>query len=267
MNIKLATDNRKAVATRLAEITGTESHYTKAPRFAYEIGPYSIEKDGSLITTEGADLQPLLTLADEGMIENFTTPNTEPINVTVKVPIEKHTGNSLRNLINLVYTRAALINKALGTSFSVGDEFIEALKDDEKIKILEDCLEVIKEHSSELTGISVDADSITFNTLPETADADEMNTFTVLCGMMSKQAQEQKRIQAKAINEDNEKYALRIWLTRLGMNGPEYKEARRILMANLSGNAAFRTSAEEAKWKERQAQKKAAVKAASEDEA
>ena len=264
MNIKLTTDNRKTVATRLSKITGMDSHYTKAPRFAYEIGTYSIEKDGCLITTEGADLQPLLTLAAEGLIENFTTPTTEPINVTVKVPIEKHTGNSLRNLINLVYTRATLINKALGTNFTVSDGLIEALKDDEKIKILKDCREIIEVHSSELHGISIVADSITFSTLPETADAETVNTFTVLCGMMNKQALDQKRIQAKAVNEDNEKYALRIWLTRLGMNGPEYKETRKSLMANLSGNAAFRTPAEEAKWKERQAQKKAAVKAASE---
>ena len=267
MNIKLTTDNRKAVATRLAEITGLDSHYTKAPRFAYEVGPYSIEKDGSILTAEDTDLQPLLTLVDEGMIEPFTGTATEPVSLTVEVPIEKHTGNSLRNLINLVYTRATLINKALGTNFTVSDGLIEALKDDEKIKILKDCREIIEVHSSELHGISIVADSITFSTLPETADAETVNTFTVLCGMMNKQALDQNRIQAKAVNEDNEKYALRIWLTRLGMNGPEYKETRKTLMANLSGNAAFRTPAEEARWKERQAQKKAAVKAASEDEA
>lgn len=39
MNMKLATDNRKEAAARLAEITGTESHYTKVPRCAYEVGP------------------------------------------------------------------------------------------------------------------------------------------------------------------------------------------------------------------------------------
>ena len=78
--------------------------------------------------------------------------------------------------------------------------------------------------------------------------------------MMNKQAMDQKRIQAKAVNEENEKYALRIWLTRLGMNGPEYKEARKILMANLSGHCAFRTDAEKERWLQRQAEKREAQK-------
>ena len=58
-NIKLATENRKEAAARLAEITGNESRYTKVPRCAYEVGPYTIEKDGSVTVAEDADLSPL----------------------------------------------------------------------------------------------------------------------------------------------------------------------------------------------------------------
>ena len=82
--------------------------------------------------------------------------------------------------------------------------------------------------------------------------------------MMNKQAIDQQRVQAKAVNEENEKYALRIWLTRLGMNGPEFKTTRKVLMENLTGHSAFRTPAEEAKWKARQAEKREALKAAKE---
>ena len=46
------------------------------------------------------------------------------------------------------------------------------------------------------------------------------------------------------------------------MNGPEYKTERKLLMANLSGHCAFRTPAEEAKWKARQAEKREELKAA-----
>ena len=67
-NIKLATENRKEAAARLAEITGNESRYTKVPRCAYEVGPYTIEKDGSVTVAEDADLSPLQALADEGLI-------------------------------------------------------------------------------------------------------------------------------------------------------------------------------------------------------
>ena len=75
-NIKLATDNRKAAAQRLAEIIGGTSRYTKVPRCAYEVGPYFIEKDGTITVPEDADLQPLMTLAEEGLLEPFETPAT-----------------------------------------------------------------------------------------------------------------------------------------------------------------------------------------------
>ena len=56
-------------------------------------------------------------------------------------------------------------------------------------------------------------------------------------------------------NEENEKYTLRIWLIRLGMNGDEYKTTRKILMEKLSGHSAFRTEAEKERWKQSQVKK------------
>ena len=68
MNIKLLAENRKAAAARLAEITGAEARYTRVPRCAYEVGAYTLEKDGTITIEEDADLQPLKILADEGFI-------------------------------------------------------------------------------------------------------------------------------------------------------------------------------------------------------
>ena len=275
MNIKLATDNRKEAAAKLAEITGAESRYTRVPRCAYEVGPYTIEKDGSITVAEDADLAPLQALADEGLVEPFEAPATEPaaeeteeepICLTVEVPMKHHNGATLRNLINLIYTRAGLLNKALGTGFRVDEELIEALKDDACTLTTESLLQAIRdfeaEHGKAIDGLTFTPEGITFSSLPETTDAEKLRTFTILAGMMNKQALDQKRIQAKAVNEENEKYALRIWLTRLGMNGAEFKEARKVLMANLTGHCAFRTPAEEAKWKARQAEKRETLKAA-----
>ncbi len=266
MNIKLATENRKETAQRLSEITGAEVRYTRAPRFAYEIGAYTIEKDGSITIAEGTGLQPLKTLAEEGLVEPFETENENRISLTVEVPMAQHTGTSLRNLINLLYTREGLINKALGTSFRVDEGLTKALQDRACTLTTESLLGAVaayeSEHGKAIDGLSFTKERITFTGLPETDDAAKMRTFTILCGMMNKQALDQKRIQAKAVSDENEKYALRIWLTRLGMNGPEYKEARGVLMENLTGNSAFRTKAEEEKWKARQAKKREAAKAA-----
>ena len=160
----------------------------------------------------------------------------------------QHTGTSLRNLINLLYTREGLINKALGTSFRVDEGLTKALQDNACTLTTESLLGAVaayeSEHGKAIDGLTFTSEGITFGTLPETNDTEVLRTFTILCGMMNKQALDQKRIQAKTVNEENEKYALRIWLTRLGMNGPEYKEARRILMANLTGHSAFRNDEE-----------------------
>lgn len=54
-------------------------------------------------------------------------------------------------------------------------------------------------------------------------------------------ARNQKRVTAKEKETDNEKYAFRCFLLRLGFIGNEYKVARKILLRNLTGSSAFRS--------------------------
>ena len=48
-------DNRKHLVERIAAISGQEIVYTRAPRYAYEIGVFSVERDGKLVVTINAD--------------------------------------------------------------------------------------------------------------------------------------------------------------------------------------------------------------------
>ena len=57
-----------------------------------------------------------------------------------------------------------------------------------------------------------------------------------LCDM----ARDAKRVSSKPTETDNDKYAFRCFLLRLGFIGKEYKTARKILLRNLTGNSAFR---------------------------
>ena len=63
-----------------------------------------------------------------------------------------------------------------------------------------------------------------------------MDFVTALC----ERAKKAKRITAKQRTVENEKYAFRCFLLRLGFIGTEYKKDRKILLKNLSGSAAFR---------------------------
>ena len=56
------------------------------------------------------------------------------------------------------------------------------------------------------------------------------------------------------------KFTFRTWPTRLGMNGSDLKAERILLYRNLSGHTAFRTIADEEKWKARQAKKRQELK-------
>ena len=190
----------------------------------------------------------------------------DAVSLTVSLPAAQHTGTTLRNLVNLIYTRASLLNKALGTSFRVDEGLTDALLDDSAILTAEAFRKAVAayedEHGKALDGLTITPETITFASLPETDDPAVIRTFTELCALMNKQALTQKRIQAKEVNEENEKYSMRIWLIRLGLNGPDHKETRKVLMENLTGHCAFRTDAEKVRWQERQAAKREALKAA-----
>lgn len=277
---------RKDLVGIIGDTVGMKPVYKFMPTCAYVISNITVEKDGTVVWDGRTDEETIRRVKEALAAAGFTAQeeigepteeehgepeaeeDADAVSLTVKVPMSGHTGMTLRNLINLIYTRAGLINRALGTSFTVDEGLKDALQDDACTLSAEKLLQTITDYEGEngpsLGGITLTPEDITFASLPETEDMEKIRAFTVLCGMMNRMALTQKRIQAKAVNDENEKYALRIWLTRLGMNGDEYKEARKVLMENLTGHSAFRTNADKERWMERQAEKKAELKAAKE---
>lgn len=183
--------------------------------------------------------------------------------LTISLPLDRHTPDSLRRLLNLLFSRGKLLSKATGGTFSVDKELLDALDDAGTIMNREDFISMVQEHGG-VTGITFADGKLNFTGYPFSYDAEKTKALQQLTCLMNKHALEQRRIQAKVVNDTNEKYIFRIWLVRLGMDGSEYKETRRILMENLSGHTAFRTKADEEKWKARQKEKKDALKAAKE---
>ncbi|MCL5982384.1 MAG: virulence protein, partial [Firmicutes bacterium] len=56
-------------------------------------------------------------------------------------------------------------------------------------------------------------------------------------------AKVQKRVTGREKPVENEKYAFRVFLLRLGFVGREYVDVRKILLKNLSGSSAFKSGA------------------------
>ena len=70
--------------------------------------------------------------------------------------------------------------------------------------------------------------------------AGELKSYIQLCLALSAQAKAAKSASPKEPQVDNQKFAMRTWLIRLGFVGEEFETAREILTRNLPGDAAFR---------------------------
>lgn len=287
-----AVENRKVLVARLSELTGAEAVYTRVPRCAYEVGGFTVEKDGSLTVGDEADETIIATLTAEGMIgeaieevteetaEDVTEETTEetapenieteplsfPLDAQISFPLAQHTAATLTNLINMIYSRGALLSKATSGEFRVSKSLVDDLADCCFIRAQDASAFMKDRDENDLVGLAFDEEKVTFTGFRAVPDAEHFQTFMKLAAAMNKMAITQKRVQAKKVDDSNEKYAFRIWLLRLGMTGEEYSADRKRLLENLTGHTAFRDEGERERWTARQKEKRDAQKAKKEDD-
>lgn len=217
--------------------------------------------------TEAAEDAEAAETVEEAIPQN-TAAEAAPVALSIAFPLSKHTSQSIRNLVNLIYSRGALVSKAVQGEFLAPQELVDWLGSKNAVTVQEE-IDNIKEFEAEngveIKGIRFEDGQVVFTGFPETADADILLAFQHLTEKMNKQAIEQKRIQARVVDEENEKYSMRTWLVRIGMGGSEYKKTRNLLMKHLFGHTAFKTQADAERWKAKQAALKAERKAAQEE--
>ena len=214
---------RKQLANDIGNWLGSEVSYCGAPTFAYEIARFTVDKNGSLTCSDLVDnsvVERLLEhLYDEGFDIDQRIPDEEPETETatatgdpngimIQLPASQFTEASLANLEALVAAKGNLIKKALGV----------------------DSLPIAK-----------DGEYVSFHWFRPFADPKEMEAYTHFLIALCEMAKTQKRITAKEKEVDNEKYAFRCFLLRLGFIGDDYKYERKILLRNLEGSSAFKS--------------------------
>lgn len=203
---------RKKLAMEIAAWLGEDVQYAGAPTFAYRIGRITVDRNGNLESENFMDetaIERLLQhLYDEGFESDISAEETEPTGIAIQMPMADISETQLQNLFALVEAKSRLIKKALG---------VESLP----INLIDDRL---------------DFPWFAADSKPEEIHA-YMTFITKLCEM----AKTQKRITAKEKEVDNEKYAFRCFLLRLGFIGDEFKADRKILLRNLDGSSAFRS--------------------------
>jgi hypothetical protein len=226
-------ERRKVLVNAISEATGEQIAYKGAPGFQYQVGPYSVLKDGSVETDDFADHKEigalLVALRARGFLQQgdaWAEPEEPPTekelaacmsipsadSIVLIFPKDDMDGTAVANLKRLIEGKGWLIRKALEVSELSIEETEDALR---------------------------------FPWLPGTAPSELINACALLIAALIKMAKQQKRVVLTERETDNPKYAFRCFLLRLGFIGDEYKDARKLLMRGIPGNGSNRYIAEE----------------------
>ena len=205
--------DRKPLIAAIADITGAKAKYLGAPSFAYQVDYFTIDCNGAVTFDDRADSEEV-----ENLIERLSSMGFEADagaeqpsahdGLTIQMPADSFTPEALNNLHSLIAAKGRLIRKALGL---------------------------------DLLPIQVEADTVSFPWFSGEATGEEVKAYTHLITALCDMARNQKRITAKDKDTDNDKYAFRCFLLRLGFIGAEFKDERKTLLRNLTGNGAFKS--------------------------
>ena len=229
-------EKRKEMVEVISGVVGMRAVYMRMPTCAYAISNITVSKDGTLAWDERTDSRTIEKVKEALAAAGFTAEETEEtaqeagteeetaepenhaeepetapqgadLGLTVAMPRESFTDAALENLRKLVDAKGSLIKKALA---------VDSLP------------------------IETDGEKVSFPWFAEGQDSESVKAYTHFITALCDMARNQKRITAKEKPADNEKYAFRCFLLRLGFIGAEYKVERKILLKNLSGSSAFK---------------------------
>ena len=210
-------ESRKAIVTAIEKEIGGKARYLGVPSCAYEIGSYTVGRNGELEFEDFDDIDEVAPIVDACVMATGITPaeweenkdaeETETegaMELTVTIPFTKV---NVGNLTSLLEAKGNLIKDALG----IADLRFE-----------------------------MNEDSISFPWFSK-VEPEEAMTYTKFITAICEMTMKQKRITAKPKENENEKYTFRCFLLRLGFIGDEYKADRRLLLSKLNGSSAFKS--------------------------
>lgn len=209
----LESKQRPKLAQEIGNILGTAPHYERVPSRAYDIAGYRLDKEGVLHIPEGAEETAkdlILQLRERGFQDDAEITEEVPVQqekLTIAMPKDSLTDTALENLQKIIANKQTLFQRAF---------------------------------RMDNTEIEITDEKINFTWFPYKVDGDELAAYTQFISRLCDMARDAKRVSSKPTETDNDKYAFRCFLLRLGFIGKEYKTARKILLRNLTGNSAFR---------------------------
>lgn len=260
-------ESRKNVVKALAEHLGEKAVYAGPLSFAYRIGSITVDREGKIILEDESRAEEIeAVLAAHGFLGGSgEDADAEASYTGIRIPVNGLEAQGIINLMDMFHAKQYLLNKAVGQDgFSVSDSLITDLEAG-TFQNAGEVIDFIGNHGGSNAGFAFLEDAILFTGFPYTEEPTAVKAYTVLASKMVQSAGMQKRISSKPTIEENEKYYMRSWMVRIGLGGKDTKEERAFLLGGLKGHTAFRTPADEEKWKANRRAAKAAAKEASEE--
>lgn len=213
LHFNVSGELRKELVQAISEITSKPAVYASGDGRSYVIGELMVDKDGVLDYSrhDGFIYHLAEDLAERGFPcepqDGDSQQSEEHSVLCIEMPLEGFTEATLANLERLVASKAALIKKAVG---------VEALP------------------------IERTETTLRFPWFSTDASPDVVQAYAVFISSLCATSKERKRVAAIGRDVENEKYAFRCFLLKLGFIGDEYKAARKILLSRLVGDSAWR---------------------------
>jgi hypothetical protein len=230
--------------------------YLGVPSCAYQVGNYTINRDGSI----DGDLEAIHDflvrqgyIKDEPAEQDTADANTEPApafesgadNTELSIPWDDLTPQQMINLIRILYSRQKLLAAMLKYDGIRIDEELIGLLNDEKPNTTERIQELLQNEIRVGMVSGVNIANVTFSlTLAGTDHSSDLYAYVRLMAALLSRAKAAGFVSAKRIDpaEGEMKYYVNSFLNQLGFGGPDHKNDRRVLMGHIKGYAAFKSA-------------------------
>lgn len=181
--------------------------------------------------------------------------------IHVHIGAERFTPDKLRNIVNIIASKEDILYKALEIDPNrlsyckkTNEELIQMINR-RKPKTMSELADLwyaeapgnrnAHYNRSRYHGLNLHATftkgTIEFRLFNSTLHAGEIKAYIQFCLAVTYQALTQTKATPRRTHSDNEKYAFRCWMLRLGLIGDEYKTCRFHFLKHLDGNSAWRS--------------------------
>ncbi len=263
--------DKKRLIEAVSSILQAPATYLGAPSFNYQVGGYTIDKDGTLSvpeeTREDKTRNLLLSLKIQGFlpVEELTELEAEQTATTV-TPVETSVAevnaeppaetnnteeNPMPNTSVTDFTPDTNLLDAMPAIRTVRSEHTLAIEIPKTTLSGQAFLNLQKIVGSKATllklalgtdtlDIQFTEGKIRFPWFTLRGIDGEVDAYAKLIDALIKMAIRQKRVTAKEQPIENAKFSMRLFLIRLGFIGDAYKTARKILTSSLTGNSSWK---------------------------